>query len=314
MLTTGVRTPVGLKISGADLKAIEEIGAQIEALLPQVPGTRSVFAERTGGGYFLDFEWNREALARYGLSIDEAQAAVRNAIGGENVTTTIEGRERYPVNVRYLRDFRSDFGALGRVLVAASGRPAADPAGPARHHQGGHRAVHDPGRGRPAHRLRLRGSGGARPGQLRRGGRSAAAGEGEAPAGLRHRLERPVRGHAAGQAAAEGGRSADAAPHLPAALHEHPVGDEDLHHRAGRALLRRRRHLVPVPARLQHEHRRVGGPDRPAGRGRRDRRLHAPLPGPGLRAGEAGGTAAQPGRAAGRPSSTARSSASGPSS
>ncbi len=121
MLTTGVRTPVGLKISGADLKAIEEIGAQIEALLPQVPGTRSVFAERTGGGYFLDFEWNREELARYGLSIDEAQAVVANAIGGENVTTTIEGRERYPVNVRYMRDFRSDLGALGRVLVPASG-------------------------------------------------------------------------------------------------------------------------------------------------------------------------------------------------
>jgi Cu(I)/Ag(I) efflux system membrane protein CusA/SilA len=121
MLTTGIRTPVGLKISGADLKAIEEVGAQIEALLPQVPGTRSVFAERTGAGFFLDIEWNREALARYGLSIDEAQAAVANAIGGENVTTTIEGRERYPVNVRYMRDFRSDFGALGRVLVSASG-------------------------------------------------------------------------------------------------------------------------------------------------------------------------------------------------
>ncbi|MBP2671578.1 MAG: heavy metal efflux pump, CzcA family, partial [candidate division NC10 bacterium] len=121
MLTTGIRTPVGLKISGADLKAIEEVGAQIEALLPQVPGTRSVFAERTGAGFFLDITWNREALARYGLSIDEAQAAVANAIGGENVTTTVEGRERYPVNVRYLRDFRSDVGALGRVLVAASG-------------------------------------------------------------------------------------------------------------------------------------------------------------------------------------------------
>jgi Cu(I)/Ag(I) efflux system membrane protein CusA/SilA len=120
MLTTGVRTPVGLKVSGADLKAIEAVGAQIEALLPLVPGTRSVFAERTGAGYFLDIEWNREALARYGLGIDEVQAVVANAIGGENVTTTIEGRERYPVNVRYLRDFRSDFGALGRVLVAAS--------------------------------------------------------------------------------------------------------------------------------------------------------------------------------------------------
>jgi Cu(I)/Ag(I) efflux system membrane protein CusA/SilA len=121
MLTTGVRTPVGLKISGADLKAIEEIGTQIESLLPLVHGTRSVFAERTGGGYFLDIEWNREALARYGLGIDEVQVVVQNAIGGENVTTTVEGRERYPVNVRYMRDFRSDLGALGRVLVPASG-------------------------------------------------------------------------------------------------------------------------------------------------------------------------------------------------
>ncbi|HSB79354.1 MAG TPA: CusA/CzcA family heavy metal efflux RND transporter [Candidatus Methylomirabilis sp.] len=121
MLTTGVRTPVGLKISGADLPTIEALGTRIEALLPRVAGTRSVFAERTGAGYFLDVDWNREALARYGLGIDEAQTAVASAIGGETVTTTVEGRERYPVNVRYLRDFRSDLGALGRVLVAAAG-------------------------------------------------------------------------------------------------------------------------------------------------------------------------------------------------
>jgi Cu(I)/Ag(I) efflux system membrane protein CusA/SilA len=120
MLTTGIRTPVGLKISGADLAEIEKIGTEIEALLPSVRGTRNVFAERTGGGYFLDIEWDRDALARYGLSIEEAQAVVQNAIGGENVTTTVEGRERYPVNVRYMRDFRSDFEALGRVLVPAS--------------------------------------------------------------------------------------------------------------------------------------------------------------------------------------------------
>ena len=117
MLTTGMRTPVGIKISGADLKAIEEIGTRVEALLPQVRGTRNVFSERAGGGYFLDFKWNRDELARYGLSIDEAQTVVQNAIGGENVTVTIQGRERYPVNVRYMRDFRSDIGALSRVLV-----------------------------------------------------------------------------------------------------------------------------------------------------------------------------------------------------
>jgi len=121
MLTTGIRTPVGLKISGASLQTIEEIGTQIEAVLPSVRGARNVFAERAGGGFFLDIEWNRDELARYGLSVDEAQAVVQNAIGGENVTTTVEGPERYPVNVRYMRDFRSDLDALGRVLVPASG-------------------------------------------------------------------------------------------------------------------------------------------------------------------------------------------------
>jgi Cu(I)/Ag(I) efflux system membrane protein CusA/SilA len=120
MLSTGLRTPVGIKISGDDVKTIEEIGLRIESLLPSVKGTRSVFAERTGTGYFLDFEWHREQLARYGLSIDEVQDVVQNAIGGENVTTTVEGRARYSVNVRYQRDFRSDFSALERILVQAA--------------------------------------------------------------------------------------------------------------------------------------------------------------------------------------------------
>jgi Cu(I)/Ag(I) efflux system membrane protein CusA/SilA len=119
MLSTGIRTPVGLKIYGADARTIQEIGGRIEGLLPSVAGTRSVFAERTGDGYFLDFDWNRGALARYGLSVDDAQTAVQNAIGGENITTTVEGRARYPVNVRYMRDFRADLATLGRVLVPA---------------------------------------------------------------------------------------------------------------------------------------------------------------------------------------------------
>jgi Cu(I)/Ag(I) efflux system membrane protein CusA/SilA len=121
MLSTGLRTPVGLKITGADLDAIEKIGTRIESLLSSVAGTRAVFAERTAGGYFVDIEWNRRELARYGLSMQEAQSLVENAIGGDNVTTTVEGRERYPVNVRYQRDFRSDLGALRRVLVPVDG-------------------------------------------------------------------------------------------------------------------------------------------------------------------------------------------------
>ena len=121
MLTTGIRTPVGIKIQGADIGQIEAIALGVERLLPRVEGTRSVFAERTTGGYYLDFKWNREELARYGLSIDEAQMSVMNAIGGENVSSTVEGRERYPINVRYMRDFRSEMKALGEVLVPAMG-------------------------------------------------------------------------------------------------------------------------------------------------------------------------------------------------
>jgi Cu(I)/Ag(I) efflux system membrane protein CusA/SilA len=121
MLTTGLRTPVGLKITGPDLARIEALGTQVEALLPAVRGTRSVFAERAGKGFFLDVDWDRDALARYGLSVDDAQMVLQAAVGGEDVTTAFDGRARYPVNVRYQRDFRSDLDALGRVLVPLDG-------------------------------------------------------------------------------------------------------------------------------------------------------------------------------------------------
>jgi len=122
MLTTGIRTPVGLKICGSDLAEIEKIGSAIEAQLATMKGTRSAFAERTSGGYFLDIEWRRKELARYGLVMQEGQQTVENAIGGENISTAVVGRERYPINVRYMRDFRSDLEALGRVLVAVGGQ------------------------------------------------------------------------------------------------------------------------------------------------------------------------------------------------
>ncbi len=179
MLSTGLRTPVGLKISGADLDTIEEIGARIESLLPSVKGTRSVFAERTGSGYFLDFEWNREELARYGLSMEEAQAVIEKAIGGDNVTTTVEGRERYPVNVRYMRDFRSDLWSPGPGPGPGLRRAEADPPLPARHDQNDERPVHDPQRRRPADRLCLRGYRRPGPERLHRGGGTPAQGKGE---------------------------------------------------------------------------------------------------------------------------------------
>ena len=117
MLTTGVRTPIGIKVFGADLAEIQKIGAQLETLLAQLPETRSVFAERVAGGYFVDFDLKRDQLARYGLSVADAQNVVMSAIGGENVTTTIEGRARYPVNVRYARELRDNLERLGQVLV-----------------------------------------------------------------------------------------------------------------------------------------------------------------------------------------------------
>jgi Cu(I)/Ag(I) efflux system membrane protein CusA/SilA len=121
MLTTGIRTPVGLKIQGADLHQIQRIGNEVEAVLSAVPGTRSVFAERTGDGFFLDVDWNRAALAQNGLSIEDAQNALSTAVGGDNISTAVAGRARYPINVRYMRDFRSNLDTLGNVLIPLSG-------------------------------------------------------------------------------------------------------------------------------------------------------------------------------------------------
>ncbi|MDP2861624.1 MAG: CusA/CzcA family heavy metal efflux RND transporter [Desulfobacterales bacterium] len=118
MLSTGVRTPVGIKISGSNLKEIEKIGASLENIVRDIPGTRSVYAERVAGGYFVDFKPRRDQLARYGLTIGKLQSVIMSAIGGENITTTIEGRERYPVNLRYPRELRDDMDKLGRVLVS----------------------------------------------------------------------------------------------------------------------------------------------------------------------------------------------------
>lgn len=117
MLTTGIRTPVGVKILGPDLKEIERIGKHMEMVFKDVPGTRSVYAERVFGGYFLDFDINRTEIARYGLNIMDVGRVIESAVGGENISTTIEGRERYPVNLRYLRELRDDPEKLRRVLV-----------------------------------------------------------------------------------------------------------------------------------------------------------------------------------------------------
>ncbi len=118
MLTTGFRSKLGLKIFGPDLGEIQKIGLQIEKALTNFPDTRSVYAERTTGGYFLDFKVQRETAARYGLTVGAVNDVIESAIGGKTISTTVEGRERYPISVRYARDFRDDLDALKRVLVA----------------------------------------------------------------------------------------------------------------------------------------------------------------------------------------------------
>jgi Cu(I)/Ag(I) efflux system membrane protein CusA/SilA len=117
MLLTGIKTPVGMKILGSDLTVIHELGEQIERIVEQVPGTRSVYAERVTQGYFTDIRIDRQAIARHGLTIEDVQDVIQSALGGETVTQIVEGRERYPVNVRYARAFREDLPALERVLV-----------------------------------------------------------------------------------------------------------------------------------------------------------------------------------------------------
>ncbi len=121
MLSTGIRTPIGIKIFGADLNVIQGIGEQIEDALRNLPGSRNVYAERTVSGYYEDFKIDRDAVARYGLTVGDVEDVIETAIGGKNISTTIEGRERYPVDVRYLRDYRTDPQALDRVLVATPG-------------------------------------------------------------------------------------------------------------------------------------------------------------------------------------------------
>jgi copper/silver efflux system protein len=118
MLTTGFRSVLGIKVFGPDLKGIQNVAIAIEKALSNFPNTRSAFAERTTGGYFLDFSPNRQIAARYGLRIEDVNQIVETAIGGNTIGMTVEGRERYPISVRYARDFRNDINQLKRVLVA----------------------------------------------------------------------------------------------------------------------------------------------------------------------------------------------------
>jgi copper/silver efflux system protein len=117
MELTGIKTPVGLKIQGPDVNRIQQIGSQIEEILGSVPGTRGIFAERVSQGFYINVDADRAVAARYGLTVGDVQRAVSSGMGGENIATTVEGRERYSINVRYLADYRSDLNALRRILI-----------------------------------------------------------------------------------------------------------------------------------------------------------------------------------------------------
>ena len=120
MLSTGIKTPVGIKIAGPDLAELERIGKEVEAVVRELPGTAGAYAERVMGGNYLDFTINRDAIARYGLTVGDVQEVIQTAIGGVNIATTVEGLERYPVNLRYSRELRDDLPALRAVLVPSS--------------------------------------------------------------------------------------------------------------------------------------------------------------------------------------------------
>jgi len=117
MLSTGIKTPIGIKVSGPDLTALQKISKDIESAMKTLPETTSAFGDRTVGGYYLDFNINRENAARYGLTVGAVQDVITSAIGGMNITETVEGLERYPVNLRYPRELRDNFEALNRVVV-----------------------------------------------------------------------------------------------------------------------------------------------------------------------------------------------------
>ncbi len=129
MLSTGIRTPVGIKVYGADLTAIDRLSREIETVVRQVPGTTSAFAERIEGGYFLEIEPDREALARYGLTVGDLQETINTALGGEPVTATVEGRARYNVNVRYARGLRGTPEDIARQVLVQAAQGAAVPIG-----------------------------------------------------------------------------------------------------------------------------------------------------------------------------------------
>jgi Cu(I)/Ag(I) efflux system membrane protein CusA/SilA len=276
MLATGIRTPVGVKVLGQDLKVIEKLAREIEAAIKTVPGTASAFAERIIGGYYLEIEPDRAQLARYGLMIGDVQQVIASAIGAETVTTTVEGRERYNVSLRYPRDVRSDPQAIGSEVLVPLESGASVPLGQIAKI----RLVQGPASIRTENaQLAAYIYVDARERDLasyvedaRRGGR-----EGELSSGLLCRLERPVRILRARQAALADSGAAHPGHHPAVAPPQLPPHDRDPDRHALVTVLAGRWAVADVVAGVQPVGRGGGGVHRAGGRGRGDGRGDADL-------------------------------------
>ena len=281
MLATGMRGVLGLKITGPSVDGIQKLGESVQAVLKEDSATRSVFAERTGGGYYLDIDWDRDELGRQGIGMEAAQAAVRNAIGGETVTEVVDGRARYPVNVRYLRDFRSDIDALKQVLVATpDGRQAPLGQLAAVHARKGPSMIRDEDGLLTGYIYIDPGGADIREYQRRAAATLAIA---HPNAGrIFHRVERTVRGIGKSPDALAGHRAAHPRADCAPDPNQYQFVDKDRDRDAGGSLLYHRRVVGALPAWLSHEHGGMGRNDRAHGSGRADRCIHAAIPRPGL--------------------------------
>ncbi len=277
MLATGIRTPVGVKVLGRDLKEIERLARQIEAAIKTVPGTSSAFAERIMGGSYMEIVPDRTELARYGLMVGDVQEVVASALGAEPVTTVVDGRERYTVSVRYPRDVRSDPHAIEREVLVALPNGASIPLGSVAKVE----LTRRPGRGahreRPARGLCLRRRARARPGLLCCRCQEGGSGARQVPARLLCGVERTVRVLRARQGAADARRPADAGAGIPAALPQLPAPDRDADRHGLAALRAGRRPVARLVSGVQPVGRRGRRVHRTRRRRGRDRRRHADL-------------------------------------
>ncbi len=277
MLATGIKSPVGIKVAGADLATIDALTTQIEAAVKNVPGVSSALAERLTGGRYIDVDVDRLAAARYGLSVADVQAVVSTAIGGDNVGEVIQGRERYPINVRYPREIRDSLQRLRELpFVTAKGATAASAGRREDRHRG--RPADAAKRERAPLRLGLcrRARPGSSLGRQRHAGRSGKVGQ--AAGRLRGVMVRSVRVPGTRHRAAEAGRASDAGRHLRPALPALPVIRRRSPGDGGRAVLAGRRLLARLgawPLDLRRHRRRL---HRAGGCRSRVRRRDARLP------------------------------------